>query len=502
VVHLTLWYMMDHNNTSTSPIQTVSIDMRHLIKPRGRGYSLRMLTPPVLIGTENPWTGKPFGKEIKLGLDTRGHADALRIRDVRVGQIRQLEADAIAASGRGGIGRIIDLSPEAAEEWRKMRLEATDAELEGYDYVLADQLDAAVEAGKEDEAKAFGALVFKGALPLEKALEQYLDERKEGNVFGFDPLAVTTALNIRSTMKYLVAFLDLETPLLQDVTQAKAFQFRTQYLPIEKGLGIGTVTKHTNFMRVFWNWAIVDKMYLKSRNGKSLQNPWTVTEKGTSKRKSSRRNGETKRSAFTPDDVANLFAGWSEWGTRQGDIIRLALATGCRADEMGALPLMNVRTDGTGFEISRGKSANAARLVPVVGDAQELLRRRLVAVTDAQAGLPMSERRLFPEWPLKPSTGKANSVSQWFTRYRRDVLGKESDDTLALHSFRHTWKTVARRAGVAEDRVRDLGGWQGGLKGKRDAADAYDHGLLEQQLFEAQSEIWKGLKDQGYLKKF
>jgi integrase len=493
---------MDHNDNSTPPPPSDSIDMRHLIKPRGKGYSLRMLTPTVLVGTENPWTGKPFGKEIKLGLDTRGHADALRIRDVRVGQIRQLEADANAASGRRGIGRIMDLSPEAAEDWRKMRLEATDEELEGYDYVLDDQLNAAADAGKEDQAKAFGALVFKGAMPLEKALEQYLEERKEGNVFGFDPLAVTTVLNVRSTMKHLVAFLDMETPLLQDVTEQKAFQFRTKYLPIEKGLGVGTVAKHTNLMRGLWRWAIADKMYLKSRNGKALRNPWTVTETGTSKKKASRRDGETKRTAFTPDQVASLFAGWSDWGTRQGDIIRLALATGCRADEMGALPLQNVRADGSGFDISRGKSANAARLVPLVGDAQELLRRRVVAVTEAQFSIPESERRLFPEWPLKPSTGKANSVSQWFTRYRRDVLGKDTDDLLALHSFRHTWKTVARRAGVAEDRVRDLGGWQGGSNGRRDAADVYDHGLLEQQLFEAQQAIWKGLEDQGYLKGF
>jgi hypothetical protein len=185
--------MTDHNDNSKPLSSSGSIDMQHLIKPRGKGYSLRMLTPAVLVGTTNPWTDKPFGKEIKLGLHTRTHAEALRIRDVRVGQIRQLEADAIAASGRGGIGRILDLSPEAAEEWRKMRLDATDEEREGYDYVLEDQLEAAADAGKEREALAFGALVFKGAVPLEKALEQYLDERKEGNVFGFDPLAVREA---------------------------------------------------------------------------------------------------------------------------------------------------------------------------------------------------------------------------------------------------------------------------------------------------------------------
>ena len=161
-----------------------------------------------------------------------------------------------------------------------------------------------------------------------------------------------------------------------------------------------------------------------------------------------------------------------------------------------------VRDDGSGFDIPRGKTNNAARFVPVVGAAQELLRRRVETVKEAQAQVPTDMRRLFPEWPLKPSNGKANSVSQWFTRYRREVLGVETDSTLAFHSFRHTWKTVARRAGVAEDRVRDLGGWQGGSKGRKDAADGYDHGLLEQQLFEAQREIWKGLEDQDYLKGF
>ncbi|MEH6832917.1 MAG: hypothetical protein V7661_18975 [Sulfitobacter sp.] len=121
MVHLALWYMMDHKDNRKLPRSSGSVDMRHLIKPRGKGCSVRMLTPPVLVGTKNPWTEKPFGKETKLGLDTRSHAEALRIRDVRVGQIRQLEADAIAASGRVGIGRIMDLSPEAEEDWRKMR---------------------------------------------------------------------------------------------------------------------------------------------------------------------------------------------------------------------------------------------------------------------------------------------------------------------------------------------------------------------------------------------
>ena len=48
----------DHNRNGGEP------DMRYLVKPRGRGFSLRMLTPEVLVGTLNPWTKKPFGREI------------------------------------------------------------------------------------------------------------------------------------------------------------------------------------------------------------------------------------------------------------------------------------------------------------------------------------------------------------------------------------------------------------------------------------------------------
>lgn len=35
--------------------------MAYLVKSSGRGYSFRMVTPEVLIGTKNPWTKKPFG---------------------------------------------------------------------------------------------------------------------------------------------------------------------------------------------------------------------------------------------------------------------------------------------------------------------------------------------------------------------------------------------------------------------------------------------------------
>ncbi|MBZ8119748.1 site-specific integrase [Roseovarius sp. LXJ103] len=472
--------------------------MRNLKRPRGKGYSLRMATPEALVGTESPWTGKAFGREITLGLNTRGHAEALRIRDVRIGQIRQLEAEALAA---GGIGGIIDLSPEAAEEWRQMRADASDDERGGMDHVLVDQLEAAAKAGQGSEAKAFGARVFKGAMPLQDALEKYLTEREPGNVFGFDPLAKTTALNVRSTVRHLREFLGGQQAHLQDVTPDQAFRFRIEYLPVEKGLAAGTVAKHVTLLRGMWAWAIRDKGYLKTRSGKPIRNPWDVAPGGTPKKAASRRE-ETKRSIYAPEQVTKLLEGYPEWGTRQGDILRLLLVTGCRADEIGALALRDVAEDGTGFDIVKGKTMNATRHVPLASKAQDLLRYRIGVAMELQVELDNDERRLFPEWSLKPSTGKANGLSQWFTRYRRQRLGAQSDGVLALHSFRHTWRTVARRAGVADDRVRDLGGWGDGTDDRRSSANTYDHGLERQQLHDAQQSIWDGLEERGYLGAF
>jgi integrase len=174
-------------------------------------------------------------------------------------------------------------------------------------------------------------------------------------------------------------------------------------------------------------------------------------------------------------------------GTREGDLLRLAIATGCRADEIATIAADQVRPDGKGFNLVHGKGRNALRYVPVVGDARVLLQARMAAHG--------SSGRVFPDWPIRPASGKAAAVSQWFTRFRRTVLGKETDDRLALHSTRHTWRTVARQARVAEADINDLGGWTG----PRSSNSVYDHGLLEEQLEEAQGMVWAELKRGGYL---
>ncbi len=67
--------------------------MRYLKFSRGPGSALvfHMRTPRELIGSMNPITGKPFGKEIAIGMGTRNPSEAYPKRDVLLGQITALK---------------------------------------------------------------------------------------------------------------------------------------------------------------------------------------------------------------------------------------------------------------------------------------------------------------------------------------------------------------------------------------------------------------------------
>ncbi|PIL19453.1 hypothetical protein P775_15040 [Puniceibacterium antarcticum] len=438
-----------------------------------------MVTPLELIGSVNPWTGKPFGKEIKKGLQTRYLQEARRSRDIALGEIRKL---VIAQSDSG------KFSLDAAEEWREaIRLDTS--EERGVSMVLSDRLEAAAARDvPEEKLRGFGRVAFGRGYPIGKALERYVEERGSNNRRGYKPLATTTVNNLRTAVKHLRAFLKDKNELacLEDITPALARRFRDEYLPSltttrsPQGMAYNTIAKNITLLSQFWAWAL--ERGVTHRHYKS---PWLFAQSVPR----AARDGNPTRQDFSAEEIKALLAK-APTGTREGDVLRLALVTGCRADEIASLKQAQVDPQGRHFSLIVGKTANAVRFVPIPEGAQGLLRARLEANPESE--------RAFPEWPVRASVGKVYALSQWFTRFRRDVLGDASDGTLALHSMRHTWRTVARRARVNEADINDLGGWAG----PRSSNSAYDHGLLEEQLREAQEKVWTELARAGYLKAF
>ena len=466
-------------------------EMRYLKQARGEGsgYVFRMVTPENLKGTKNPWTGKPFGNEIKKGLNTRHRPTARQRRDIILGDIRALE---MGAEGPDSF------TMQSALAWREEIAAAREADPTGDE---ADNLALTLSGRLEKEEERKDALPTKtlqhfarvaqgSGFPLSEAVPQYIRERSPDNPFGFKPLKQATVKELQIAVSHLQAFLSDsdETACLEDVTPDVALKFRQDYLPsitskkTKKPMAARTADKYVTMLRPMWDWAIFDR---KLVGPKLKKNPW---EFGKALPRTSKDNGQ-KRRPFHPNEMQKLFAA-THRGEAGGDALRLSIATGVRINELVLLTTSDVEADCCGFHLRTGKSENATRYIPLVRDAKDIMTARITA----HGGTG----RVFPEWPIKPSDGKCGAVTQWFGRLRKNILGLGSNGPLVLHSTRHTWRTAARRAGVTEADVNDLGGWAG----PRTSNSVYDHGLLQEQLAERQVLVWEELDRQGYLKGF
>ena len=170
--------MMSKKPLSIMDHTKVAADMDYLIQPRGpgTGWVFRMVTPSELVGLPNPWTGKLFGKEIRRGLGTRHPVEARKQRDIALGRVRELVAE---ATGEGAY------TLESALEWRQMIAEDTSHE-QGVAMVLEDKLDSASRQGTpEDQLRTFNRVALGKGFPITKAVSQYIDERAPGNVRGY-----------------------------------------------------------------------------------------------------------------------------------------------------------------------------------------------------------------------------------------------------------------------------------------------------------------------------
>lgn len=424
---------MDHNK--------VAEDMNYLVQPRGpgTGWVFRMITPTELIGKPTPLTGKPFGKEVKKGLGTRHPVEARKRRDIALGEIRKAAAE-LSDEGR--------FTLSSAEEWREM-IANDDSEEHGIELILSDKLEEAAKRGvPETKLRSFNRVALGKGYPITTALDRYIEERSPGNRRNFKPLALTTVGNLKTAVGHLRAFLEDHQNIacMEDVTPNAARVFRDDYLPDQKsprspqGMSHKTVSKNITLLSQFWAWAVERRITMAR-----YKNPW-IFQKSVPR---ASRPDQPTREDFTPPEFSKLLRA-APAGTHKGDLIRLAIVTGCRADELATISLENTEEDGSGFYLTHGKTSNALRYVPVPAKARELLQRR--------AALNDPSGRIFPEWPIRGASGKAAAVSQWFTRFRRQVLGPGTDHRLSLHSTRHTWRTVARRARVNEADINDLGG--------------------------------------------
>jgi integrase len=456
-------------------------DMRYLTQPRGTGFVFRMVTPPELIGVLCPWTDKPFRKEIKHGLRTRHRAEARQKRDLVLGKIRELQ---LGVTDAGKFSA--DTAREIRADIAKLRqTPGNDDKVEAMEGGLSDILYAAERRGVAlNQLKPFAKVALGDGMLLSDAVEQCIKDRSPNSKAGLKVLAPTTVAALRTAVGYLKEFMgDADDTLsLADVSDndVRAFvrvflrDVRTVRAP--NGLSRGSIDKQVTMLKGLWAWA--EQFDYLAPDASSI---WNLRRSIPQQRP----DDAISRDTFTPEELKALVAPLPI-GHRGGDLLRLALATGCRCDEIAVLKTTDVGPDAEYFMVPKGKTKNARRIVPLVPAIRSIIADRITA--HAATG------RIFPDWPIRPASGKAAALSQWFTHYRRKRLGRETDGRLTFHCLRHTWRTAARRADIPQADIDDLGGWSGEKRSDK----VYDHGRLLEQLAPMQERIWEQLVGEGF----
>lgn len=467
------------------------LDTRYLFQPRGPGtaYHFRMKTPDVLVGVKNPRTGRSYGREIREGLGrTRSLQDARRRRDIVLGSIRVEEARARGEKD-GSLEQALNLAAALKEanpdkvvyEYDVETVEgktetATVTEREQLQDLIVDQAERLEHRVGLAKAQRWHKVATGKATPLKLVYEKYKKDPGQGH-------SRSTLNNLDTAVNDFLAYAG-EDVAIEAVDRRTVAEFVTEHLPNKKGpkapqgQGPATIQKKVSLLKQLWLWAGV-----RGFIGDSGLTPW---DRQAPSKKAVRAVKKARR-IYEPEEVKALLEA-APAGEALGDIIRVALLTGVRLEEIASLDAAQVEGKSAGYTIAEGKTPSAARYVPLVGDA-----RKVIAARMKKAG---GEGALFPELPVRKSTGRrGGAVSQKFTRLRRAVLGKETDGQLAQHALRHTWRTAARRAGVELRTVHELGGWSRG-----DNEDAtYDHGLVREQYLKEQKRVAAWLRKEGYL---
>jgi integrase len=123
-------------------------------------------------------------------------------------------------------------------------------------------------------------------------------------------------------------------------------------------------------------------------------------------------------------------------------LVRFALATGCRANEIAGLEWNRVDLERRTAWLNQTKNGTP-RGVPLNRDA--------VAVLEAERGKHPQYCFTFKGQPIRWQL----SNSGWLT-----ALKKAGIEDFRFHDLRHTWASWHRQAGTSCDELKDLGGWK------------------------------------------
>jgi integrase len=231
----------------------------------------------------------------------------------------------------------------------------------------------------------------------------------------------------RTVLRAFIAWAG-EDVFVESVTRRYAGEYVSHLLGPDASLKRKTAQRYVSSLSSLWGW-------LEAR-GLAQNNPWLRQGVG----KKSKRGETPTRNQWTDDALVKVLSGdfTPRYRTILHDLVRLALVTGARLDELCALKLSDVhkREDGWWIDIQQGKTEAAVRTVPVHDSAVHVLERRKGSHGFLFEGLV----------PGGPDKKRSWNVSKAFGRYTHSLeLGEARQK---FHSLRNTFVEVMEAAEV------------------------------------------------------
>ena len=226
-----------------------------------------------------------------------------------------------------------------------------------------------------------------------------------------------------------------EGVLIEDVNRKLAGEYVSHLLAPTSNLSRTTAKRYVSSLSSFWTW-------LEAR-GLARDNPWLRQSTG----KKSKRGEGSGRKQWTDSALIKVLSGahTARYTEIIRDLVRLALVTGARLDELCALKIGDVhkREDGWWIIIREGKTEAAVREVPVHDSAAHVLARRMKG----------AKSFLFDGLvPGGPDMKRSWNVSKAFGHYTHKLdLGEERQ---VFHALRNTFIEVMEAAEVPESTIK------------------------------------------------
>ncbi len=343
-------------------------------------------------------------------------------------KVHGVVADWVAALERARRGA--SAGGDAARHWRALRAAKTEEQRSEVLERVQDAADAIgylhAEMGRPPssapEAQQFFAEATGSRVPTVEHVDEWLSRS------GSTPK--TKDMHRAAVERFAIKF-----PMLRDVTRPEVRGWVAALMNDDK-LTPKTVQRILSGLRGYWRHlqgeGVVpeaDEPFAKLEVARQARNKAPVE----------------RRRPFEPSDLAKLIQGAVDRGDDQlADLIRLAMWTGCRIEELCALKATDVAGDR--LTVREAKTAAGVRVVPIHAELAPTMAR---LTRDSPDGYVLSGLT------FNKYGDRSNAIGKRFG-HLRTALG--FGPALVFHSIRKCFVTILENAGVSENLAADLAG--------------------------------------------